>query len=107
MRMNDNYPPLPARELFAIGEAAALALVKPHTVRYWEKHIPPLRARVVRRGGRRYYNRDAVLMLRRIAKLIGEESQTVAGVRQRLTTKKSGNAIEYACREIEKIIKLL
>ncbi len=105
--MNDDFPPLPERELFAIGEAAALANSKTHTVRYWEKHIPQLRARIVRRGGRRYYNREAVLMLRRIAKLIVEDSCTVAGARRRLAAKKSGDAIESACREIEKIIKLL
>ena len=105
--MNDRLLPLPERELFAIGEAAALAGVQAHTVRYWEKHIPQLRARIVRRGGRRYYSREAVLMLRRIAQLIAEDSCTVAGVRRRLTTKKGGDAVESACREIEKIIKLL
>lgn len=104
--MNE-LPPLPERELFAIGEAATLAGVQPHTVRYWEKHIPPLRARIVRRGGRRYYSREAVLMLRRIANMISDDSCTVAGVRRRLAAKKGGDLIESACREIEKIIKLL
>lgn len=107
---DDGYPPLPERMVFSIGEAAKLACAKPHTVRHWEKSIPQLRARVIRRGGRRYFNREAVLMLRRIHSLVRDEACTIAGVKKRLDAKSDANganAIEFARGEIEKIIKLL
>lgn len=110
-KMNDDaYPPMPERMVFSIGEAAKLARVKPHTARYWEKSIPQLRALVLRRGGRRYFKREAVLMLRRIDSLVRDEACTIAGVKKRLDAKSGANganAIEFARGEIEKIIKLL
>ncbi len=106
----DYYPPMPARERFPIGEAAALARAKPQTLRYWEEKIPALRRGISRSGGRRYYSREAVIMLRRIETLVRVESCNLAGVRRRLGAKQNGKtaaAIQSVRRDIEKIIKLL
>lgn len=109
------YPPLPDKRYFTIGEAAALALSKPHILRYWEREIPRL-ARVSRRtGGRRYYSVDDVLLLRRIHSLLHDEEYTISGVCNILANANNGGKpsadnekdILFVRREIEKIIKML
>lgn len=74
-----SYPPLPQKQFFTIGEAAALAATKPHIVRYWEREIPPLANVSRRRSGRRYYSVEEVHLLRRINELINCEGYTIAG----------------------------
>jgi DNA-binding transcriptional MerR regulator len=60
-----------------------LCEVKPHVLRYWEQEFPQLKP-VKRRGNRRYYQQDDVLMVRRIRSLLYEQGFTIGGARQRL-----------------------
>jgi DNA-binding transcriptional MerR regulator len=57
--------------------------VKPHVLRYWEQEFPQL-SPVKRRGNRRYYQRDDVLMIRRIRSLLYEQGYTISGARLQL-----------------------
>ena len=103
-----SYPPLPDKRFFTIGEAAALALAEPHTLRYWEKKLPQLTATVSRRRGRRYYSADSVSLLRRINTMLKEEGYTIAGVQSVLVGKGGGEKKKEALRrEIERIAALL
>ncbi len=76
-------PAIPRKRYFAIGEVSELCDVKPHVLRYWEQEFPQLRP-VKRRGNRRYYQQDDVLMVRRIRSLLYEQGFTIGGARQRL-----------------------
>ena len=76
-------PEIPRKRYFAIGEVSDLCAVKPHVLRYWEQEFPQLKP-VKRRGNRRYYQVDDVLMVRRIRSLLYDQGFTIGGARQRL-----------------------
>ncbi|MES0872605.1 MerR family transcriptional regulator [Sinimarinibacterium thermocellulolyticum] len=78
-----DLPAIPRKRYFAIGEVSELCDVKPHVLRYWEQEFPQLKP-VKRRGNRRYYQQDDVLMVRRIRSLLYEQGFTIGGARQRL-----------------------
>ncbi|MGH8456086.1 MAG: MerR family transcriptional regulator [Stenotrophobium sp.] len=76
-------PEIPRKRYFAIGEVSELCAVKPHVLRYWEQEFPQLKP-VKRRGNRRYYQQDDVLMVRHIRSLLYEQGFTIGGARLRL-----------------------
>jgi DNA-binding transcriptional MerR regulator len=76
-------PEIPAKRYFAIGEVSDLCAVKPHVLRYWEQEFPQLKPSK-RRGNRRYYQQEDVLMVRHIRSLLYEQGFTIGGARQRL-----------------------
>ena len=80
---NSDLPPIPGKRYFTIGEVSELCAVKPHVLRYWEQEFPQLKP-VKRRGNRRYYQRQDVLIIRQIRSLLYEEGFTIGGARQRL-----------------------
>ena len=76
-------PPIPAKRYFTIGEVSELCGVKPHVLRYWEQEFPQLKP-VKRRGNRRYYQRQDVLVIRQIRALLYDQGFTIGGARNRL-----------------------
>ena len=80
---NDELPPIPAKRYFTIGEVSELCGVKPHVLRYWEQEFPQVQP-VKRRGNRRYYQRQDVILIRQIRSLLYHEGFTIGGARQRL-----------------------
>jgi len=80
---NDELPAIPAKRYFTIGEVSDLCAVKPHVLRYWEQEFPQLKP-VKRRGNRRYYQRQDVLVIRQIRALLYDQGFTIGGARQRL-----------------------
>jgi DNA-binding transcriptional MerR regulator len=82
---NNELPPIPAKRYFTIGEVSELCDVKPHVLRYWEQEFPQLKP-VKRRGNRRYYQRQDVLMIRQIRSLLYEQGFTIGGARQRMSS---------------------
>jgi DNA-binding transcriptional MerR regulator len=85
---NDELPPIPGKRYFTIGEVSDLCSVKPHVLRYWEQEFPQLNP-VKRRGNRRYYQRDDVLMIRQIRGLLYEQGFTIGGARLRMSSNDS------------------
>ena len=81
---NDELPVIPGKRYFTIGEVSELCDVKPHVLRYWEQEFPQLKP-VKRRGNRRYYQRQDVLMIRQIRSLLYDHGFTIGGARSRLT----------------------
>lgn len=81
---NDELPAIPGKRYFTIGEVSELCAVKPHVLRYWEQEFPQLNP-VKRRGNRRYYQRQDVLMIRQIRALLYDQGFTIGGARQRLS----------------------
>lgn len=76
-------PQIPNKRYFTIGEVGFLCSVKPHVLRYWEQEFPQLKPSK-RRGNRRYYQRDDVLMIREIRGLLYDEGYTISGARIQL-----------------------
>ncbi|HET6472448.1 MAG TPA: MerR family transcriptional regulator [Pseudomonadales bacterium] len=80
---NNELPPIPGKRYFTIGEVSQLCDVKPHVLRYWEQEFPQLKP-VKRRGNRRYYQRQDVIVIRQIRSLLYDQGFTIGGARQRL-----------------------
>ena len=85
---NDELPAIPGKRYFTIGEVSELCGVKPHVLRYWEQEFPQLKP-VKRRGNRRYYQRQDVLVIRQIRGLLYEQGFTINGARHRLESEAS------------------
>jgi DNA-binding transcriptional MerR regulator len=110
---NDELPPIPGKRYFTIGEVSDLCAVKPHVLRYWEHEFPQLKP-VKRRGNRRYYQRQDVLIIRQIRSLLYDEGFTIGGARQRLTgdeaksdVTQSQQIIKQIRTELEQVLKIL
>jgi len=110
---NDELPQIPGKRYFTIGEVSELCAVKPHVLRYWEQEFPQLKP-VKRRGNRRYYQRQDVLVIRQIRSLLYDEGFTIGGARQRLTgeeaktdVSQSQQIVRQLRMELEEILKLL
>jgi DNA-binding transcriptional MerR regulator len=84
---NAQLPEIPSKRYFTIGEVSDLCDVKPHVLRYWEQEFPQLKP-VKRRGNRRYYQRQDVLVIRTIRSLLYEQGYTIGGARLQLTDAK-------------------
>ncbi len=82
--LNNELPPIPGKRYFTIGEVSDLCSVKAHVLRYWEQEFPQLTP-VKRRGNRRYYQRQDVLMIRQIRSLLYDQGYTIGGAKQKLS----------------------
>lgn len=80
---NAELPEIPAKRYFTIGEVSDLCEVKPHVLRYWEQEFTQLKP-VKRRGNRRYYQRQDVILIRQIRSLLYDQGFTIGGARQRM-----------------------
>jgi DNA-binding transcriptional MerR regulator len=90
---NDELPPIPGKRYFTIGEVSDLCGVKPHVLRYWEQEFPQLKP-VKRRGNRRYYQRQDVILIRQIRTLLYEQGFTIGGARQRMAGQSTPELVE-------------
>ena len=100
---NSELPEIPAKRYFTIGEVSDLCEVKPHVLRYWEQEFTQLKP-VKRRGNRRYYQRQDVILIRQIRTLLYEQGFTIGGARQRM----AGNDVAEAQPVMnQKVIKEL
>ena len=90
---NDELPVIPGKRYFTIGEVSELCAVKPHVLRYWEQEFPQLKP-VKRRGNRRYYQRQDVLMIRQIRALLYEQGFTIGGARLQMKGETDGNTVD-------------
>ncbi len=98
----NDLPVIPGKRYFTIGEASDLCAVKPHVLRYWEQEFPPLKP-IKRRGNRRYYQRQDVILIRQIRSLLYEQGFTIGGARQRL----SGDEVKADSSVSQQIIRQL
>ena len=110
---NDELPPIPGKRYFTIGEVSELCAVKPHVLRYWEQEFPQLKP-VKRRGNRRYYQRQDVLVIRQIRSLLYDQGFTIGGARQQLTGEEAKSDLSQSQQlirqmriELDEILKLL
>ncbi len=111
--LNSELPQIPSKRYFTIGEVSELCAVKSHVLRYWEQEFPQLKP-LKRRGNRRYYQRQDVILIRQIRSLLYEHGFTIGGARQRLSgdeakedSNQSQQIIRQLCAELEKVRELL
>jgi DNA-binding transcriptional MerR regulator len=90
---NAELPEIPAKRYFTIGEVSELCEVKPHVLRYWEQEFTQLKP-VKRRGNRRYYQRQDVILIRQIRTLLYEQGFTIGGARQRMAGQSTPEYVE-------------
>ena len=111
---NNELPPIPPKRYFTIGEVGELCAVKPHVLRYWEAEFPQLKP-VKRRGNRRYYQRQDVVLIRQIKSLLYEQGYTIGGARQKMSddpeevTKPtvSSSEVKSLVRDLEDVLSKL
>jgi DNA-binding transcriptional MerR regulator len=110
---NNELPAIPGKRYFTIGEVSDLCGVKPHVLRYWEQEFPQLKP-VKRRGNRRYYQRQDVLMIRQIRSLLYEQGFTIGGARQKMSGEgareditQSQQIVHQVRLELEDVLQLL
>ena len=111
--ISSEFPMIPGKQYFAIGEVSKLCDVKPHVLRYWDQefaHIKPVK----RRGNRRYYQREDIMHVRQIRTLLYEKGYTIAGARALLAgddAKKDANIskmlIDQTLEELEEVLGIL
>ncbi len=77
-------PVIPDKRYFTISEVSFLCAVKAYVLRYWEQEFPQLKP-VKRRGNRRYYQQQDVLLVRQIRKLLYDDGFTIEGARSQLS----------------------
>jgi len=106
-------PPIPEKRYFTIGEVGDLCQIKPHVLRYWEQEFSQLKP-VKRRGNRRYYQMQDILLIRQIRALLYDNGYTIDGARQQLTgdNAKDDSAISQQIlrelrRDLESVLKAL
>ncbi|MES2624320.1 MAG: MerR family transcriptional regulator [Pseudomonadota bacterium] len=92
---NAELPEIPAKRYFTIGEVSELCEVKPHVLRYWEQEFSQLKP-VKRRGNRRYYQRQDVILIRQIRTLLYEQGFTIGGARQQMAGTGSTMMVEVS-----------
>lgn len=110
---NDELPAIPGKRYFTIGEVSELCAVKPHVLRYWEQEFPQLKP-VKRRGNRRYYQRQDVLLIRQIRALLYDQGFTIGGARQRMSgddvnddSSQYKQLIRQTISELEQVLEVL
>lgn len=110
---NAELPEIPAKRYFTIGEVSELCAVKPHVLRYWEQEFPHLKP-VKRRGNRRYYQHQDVILIRQIRTLLYDQGYTIGGARQRMSgEEESVESDDYKLMirqmilELEDVLKVL
>ena len=99
---DSELPAIPGKRYFTIGEVSDLCGVKPHVLRYWEQEFPQL-APLKRRGNRRYYQRQDVMLIRQIRGLLYDHGFTIGGARQRLSGEQAKNDISQSRQIIHQL----
>ena len=110
---NAELPAIPGKRYFTIGEVSELCGVKPHVLRYWEQEFPQLKP-VKRRGNRRYYQRQDVLVIRQIRALLYDQGFTIGGARNRLDGEEAREDVTQSHQlarqlrgELEELLKMI
>ena len=84
----DNKLQIPKKKYFSISEVAELCDLKTHTLRFWEKEFKDL-SPVTRKGNRRYYQREDIVLVMKIKSLLYSDGLTVSGAKKSLNSSKA------------------
>ncbi len=76
------YPEIPNKRYFRIGEASELCGVKDSVLRYWEKEFSQIRPKKL--NGHRHYRLADIQTIRKIRDLLYTQGFTITGAKQYL-----------------------
>jgi DNA-binding transcriptional MerR regulator len=83
-----------------------------HTIRFWEKEFKQIKPKILN-GNRRYYNNDAIELLKKIKYLLKDQGMTIIGAKKVLNSDKSlkldelpNNSINAGYKIKNKLIKI-
>jgi DNA-binding transcriptional MerR regulator len=86
------FPAIPDKLYFSIGEASKLCAVKPYVIRFWEQAFSVLKPAKLR-CGRRYYCQKEILLIRTIRTLLYEKGFTIEGACLQLSKDKDNGSL--------------
>ena len=80
----------------SIGEVAKIlnlvnekkGTLNTHTIRFWEKEFKQIKPNILN-GNRRYYNNDAIEVLKKVKYLLKDQGMTINGAKKVLNSNKS------------------
>ena len=80
----------------SIGEVAKIlelvnkkkGTLNTHTIRFWEKEFKQIKPKILN-GNRRYYNNDAIEILKKVKYLLKDQGMTINGAKKVLNSYKS------------------
>lgn len=72
-----------SKRYFRIGEVSRITGVKPHVLRYWETEFGIVSPEKTR-SNHRIYDRDDLLLIMEIKRLLYEEKYTIVGAKKRI-----------------------
>ena len=80
----------------SIGEVAKIlnlvnekkGTLNTHTIRFWEKEFKQIKPNILN-GNRRYYNNDAIEVLKKVKYLLKDQGMTINGAKKLLNSDKS------------------
>ena len=91
----------------SIGEVAKIlnlvnekkGTLNTHTIRFWEKEFKQIKPNILN-GNRRYYNNDAIEVLKKVKYLLKDQGMTINGAKKVLNSNKSLKLDELANNSI-------
>ncbi len=117
-----DWPEIPDKLVFKIGEVSSITGVKAHVLRYWESEFPTL-SPPKNTSSQRVYRRKDIETVLTIRELLYEQNYTIEGARKKLkelrrTARAKGQLdlfpsaeerkqIHAAARELEEALALL
>jgi DNA-binding transcriptional MerR regulator len=91
----------------SIGEVAEIlnlvnkkkGTLNTHTIRFWEKEFKQIKPKILS-GNRRYYNNEAIEVLKRVKYLLKDQGMTINGVKKLLNNDNSLKLDEFSKNSI-------
>src|ERR1700728_1159462 len=99
----DEFPEIPDKLFFRIGEVSEILGVEPYVLRYWESEFPGLSPKKSSSGQRMFRRKDVELLLR-IKQLLYEKKFTIEGARKALQQKQTAAEPENPLPRIRKAV---
>ena len=95
----------------SIGEVAKIlnlvnkkkGTLNTHTIRFWEKEFKQIKPNILN-GNRRYYNNEAIEVLKKVKYLLKDQGMTINGAKKLLNSDKSLKLDELPKNSINAII---
>ena len=99
------YPLIPDKHYFTIGDVSEWCGVEQHVLRYWEQIFRQLKP--IRRGGRRFYTKKDLLVVKEIYTLLKHEGYTIEGAKRKINSDEPSLKGHYNNRLLDEVIKEL
>ena len=99
------YPLIPDKHYFTIGEVSEWCGVEQHVLRYWEQVFRQLKP--IRRGGRRFYTKNDLQVVKEIYTLLKHEGYTIDGAKRQINSNERVSKEQYNNQLLDEIINEL